>query len=223
MRSEPKQTKEFRQVFKGQDVGQKRWKTGGGETEILDGPEDWPKDTCKPTHVTSPPNARRPKGSYLDSRRFYAESRKAPDQKPITKTSIKLLVDFHKRRAFLQAIANGAPVEWSGKELLGKVRSDSYQIRKEMPDGAHDWFVGKFLEGLGSRKILEGAATERSDIADNFFTELAGGKKVWDSLRYDHGARAKVMVREQLRDYDVVVKQVASYGIFSHAFYTGGE
>jgi hypothetical protein len=226
----------FKQIFKPQiQTGQRRRRIAPVDYgDRPEGRDNWkpapsvyakiddspgPRDTCKPPDDTRPQFAKIAKGPYLDDKRFYIDNRRPAPSKPLSPAAKRLLADYHRRRAFETAIANGSPVEWAGKELLRCGKTRAYEIEKELTDGAYWWFVHKFVEGLVNGTIGEGRRTERSDLADNFYVELAGGLGRWEQLRVTGGGRHKLLVKEVLTDMNIVDREVTGYGIVSRGFY----
>jgi hypothetical protein len=217
-------SKWFRQNFRETgSEGKKRWKIGGGETEELDGPDEWPRHDCRPKNDTQPPAAKLAKGQYIDRNRYYVDHGRQFPAKPIAPAALKLLGEFHRRRAFEEAVRNGAPIEFAGKVLLKVAKTRAHKIHNEMSDGAHAWFVGEFIKKLGNHSIGYAREVERSGEADNFYIELSGSIGTWNFLRANGAGRHKTMVREATADKDVVLKEVATYGIHSRAFHNWGD
>lgn len=216
---------ESKQKFRGSGpLSKKLRKLSGGESASLDdSSEDWPLHDCKPRNDTQPPMAKRPKGPYLDPKRFFVDGRRPVPVKPISKSAIDLLEDYHRRRAFEEAIDAGAPVEFAGRALLRVNRTQAFNIQKSMPDGAYAWFEMEFAFRLARGKIAEGRATERCPLADHFYIELSGGIRVWNSLRLTGGGRRKIMVKEELTEMDISLRESTSYGIWSRAFHNWKE
>jgi hypothetical protein len=202
----------------------RKGKDGEWRDEHLDTPEsEWRKGSCEPPRDTRPPSAKIAKKPHLDANRFYVDDHRPVIQKKIAQTALEALEDYLQRRAFVQAVDNGATVEFAGKAHLGLNKSQSCEILKSMPDGPYLWFVRKVIDGLGSRKISGGRAVERSQMADYFYLEFAGGPHVWDSLRFTHGGRHKIMVKDELTEKDIITREVTNYGIFSRAFHNWKE
>jgi hypothetical protein len=213
------------QKFKGTGpLGKKLRKLSGGETAELDvSSEDWPLHDCKPRNDTSPPMAKRPKGPYLDPNRFFVDGQRPIPIKPISKAAIDLLGDYLRRRAFEEAINDGAPVDFAGRALLGLSRTQTFNIQKSMPDGAYAWFEREHAFLLARGKIGQGRATERCQLADHFYIELSGGIQVWNSLRLTGGGLRKIIVKDELPDKDISLRESTSYGIWSRAFHNWKE
>jgi hypothetical protein len=195
------------------------WTTAPSVSVEIDGPEDWPRDTCEPRHDLRPPAAKLSKGPYIDPTLWCVDDRRPVTVKPISKAAIDLLGKYHRRRAFWQAISHGAPVEFAGKELLRVGKTEAYKTLKEMPHGPHFWFKEQFVKCLGNRTIDEGRVVERGPIADNFYVELAGGLLYWDSLVSTLGGQHKIIVKDALADKkDPAAREVMSYAMCSRAF-----
>ena len=157
----------------------------------------------------------------MDVNRFYVDHGRPVTQKPITKYALDLLADYMQRRAFMEAVESGATCEFAGNAFLGLGKSASCKIPKSMPDGPYWWFARKVIEGIGSRKILAAREVERSQMADFFYMEFAGGQRAWESLMATHGGRHKIVLKEERErnDKQIITLEVTDYGIRSRAFY----
>jgi hypothetical protein len=202
------------------------WKATTTTHVELYGPEEWPRDTCKPPSDTRPLSAKCSKGFHLDNNRFYTDHRRPVPQKPITKGAIKLLAEYQRRRAFMAAIANGAPIDWAGDVFLRVGKSRAHEIHNEMAlvgPSPYEWFIQRFIEGLASKTIGEGRATEQSALANCLYIELAGGQAGWNHIRMKSGGRHKIVLKELRETMDVIDREVNDYGIYSLAFQKGED
>jgi hypothetical protein len=166
---------------------------------------------------TAPAHARLPKGDYIDPGRKVVDRRPTIDQKPLSKCAEKLVVEYIKRLSFWTAIKEGFPVEWSGRQFLGVGKSRSHAILEELGGGPWEWFSAKVAECMRSGKIGRGRATQRSSVADGFFTALVGKNGLAD-LRAQFGSRATIAIDEVHRQRDEIEKEVVDYMVYANFF-----
>jgi hypothetical protein len=218
MRLDQYEQREYGQRFKGNGVTGKKHRRLDGELAQVDD-DDNVRSSCKPPSNTQPPSAKMAKGPWLDGGRFVTSIRPPVPQKRLSDKAIKLLGDYHRRRAFWVAVEeHGASIEFAGKELLGVEKRRAYDIYNEMPDGPLIWFAQEFARHLSKGTISQGRATEPSPIAEHFFCQLAGGRLAFDQLRHRLGGRRKTVAEEVLSDMDLASREAMAYGIWAQYF-----
>jgi hypothetical protein len=201
--------------------GKKRKKTTGAGSE----PVRRVPRTIRPNSNCQPLSARIPKGSYVDDGVLWIDDLPEKRRKPITLAAKKLLGDYQRRMAFWRAVKEmGTPIEFAGRELLGLTRGRADEILKEMPHGPLFWFYLQFVEGLAKRSILGARETLRSNVADAFYRELAGGRNGLGSLRETMGCQSVIRLREVLKnpfyDKDIVGMEIICYSVHAGLFPT---
>jgi hypothetical protein len=192
--------------------------TGAGRESVRRVPR-----TIRPNSNWQPPSARLPKGSYVDDGVLFIDDLPEKRRKPITPAAEKLLGDYQRRVAFWRAVEEmGAPIEFAGRELLNVEKTRANEIRQEMPYGPLAWFYLQFVDGLAAGRILGARETKRSNVADAFYRELAGGRDGLDALRVNLGCQSVIRLKDAIKktfeDEDIVGMQIICYAIFANLF-----
>ena len=184
-----------------------------------------------PASFQPPPSSQLPKGEWRRRPGAIDDPRSGEinAQFPLSKVAEDLLFEFYARSDFNRAQKEGIPVDLAAKRILGVSKTRAYEIAEEIyehedPDYAQEheyapwrWFQTVVLEKMRQKQISRGAETERSGIANAFFTALAGGRYEMDRLadRLRDGPKldlGKVVKREQ----DEANKEVLDYLVHSH-------
>jgi hypothetical protein len=174
---------QYRQIIRAKaSPGQKRRRTTGGGFKEIQGP-----NTVKPILPDPHPAPGYPKGDPLEPPRMIRDERPPIEQRPLTSAAERLLADYLARVAFQIAITQGASVEWAGKECLGVKKTRAHAIANEMRDRPLEWFRRKALEGMQDESIGRGRETEKSPLADCFFSILSGGQQGIDYYKVSFG------------------------------------
>lgn len=96
---------------------------------------------------------------------------------PITPAGVRMVEEFLRRSAFLDAIGWGMTVARAGKLFLGDIgRRRAEVIHRETGDTAEllAWFRTRAMDAIRDGRIRPGRATTKSPEADVFFAVLWG-------------------------------------------------
>jgi hypothetical protein len=161
---------------------------------------------------------RKPIRPYIDPPEVVTDGRPDARHKALTETAQGLLAELWRRYAFAYACEMGTPVDWAGDRILGVRRQRAYQIRKESAtiDDVHAWFVAAVMDAMRRGKIARGRDTAKSDVADAFFTALAGGKEYLRDLRVGFGAQSHARLEEINEGLEDHWREVNDYLVHSH-------
>jgi hypothetical protein len=193
--------------------GGKRRRSGAGAFEAI----RQRRATVEPGSP-SPATNRLAKAPYQTAPTVVRDFRPAPQRRPLSKKAENLLTEFFRRFAFWVACRSNAPVEWAGEQFLGTKRRRSYEVLKEIDEARnpHRWFILDALQLMQDGGIGRGRETEKSEMADVFFTILAGEPGKLEELRHAYYGCGSVDIAEVRRDREPHEKEAIDYIAFSN-------